>query len=42
MRYVIAIVGLTVFGLWDFAKNDGNMTASIVAEVFRVGRALGL
>lgn len=42
MRYVIAIVGLIVFAFWDFGKNDGNTTASIVAEVIRVARALGL
>jgi hypothetical protein len=39
MRYVILIVGLTVFIIWDMVKNEGaylDMAARFVRNLFRM------
>jgi len=41
MRYVIGIVGMSVFLAWDLARNDGDLIASFVAEIQRVAVAIG-
>jgi hypothetical protein len=36
MRYVIAIVVCSVYGLWDFGYHGGDHTRAFVAEIERV------
>lgn len=36
MRYVVVIVCLTVYFLWDFGYHDGHYTRALTSEVGRV------
>lgn len=42
MRYVIVIVGVTLFIGWEAIYSNWMVTRSVVAEVSRVSARLGL
>lgn len=42
MRIVIAVVGVTLFVLWEQIYNDWALTRGFVAEISRVMHQIGL